>query len=179
MAWEIAGREGLAGVSLREVAAAVGMRAPSLYSYFDSKNAMYDAMFAQGAREYLERQENVPVTGDALRDLQRHAHTFVGFCVENPQRYQLLFQRTIPGFEPSAASYAVAVEALEGVRRLLAAIGIEDPRAIDMLTAVGTGLAAQQIANDPGGTRWLRLVDEAMEMFLDHVSRNRTPGQRR
>jgi AcrR family transcriptional regulator len=30
------------------------MAAPSLYSYFGSKEAIYDAMFAQGYREFLE-----------------------------------------------------------------------------------------------------------------------------
>ena len=46
-AWEIARREGLAAVTLREVAERIGMRSPSLYSHFDSKNAIYDAMFAE------------------------------------------------------------------------------------------------------------------------------------
>ena len=46
-AWEIARRDGLSAVTLREVAASIGMRSPSLYSHFDSKNAIYDAMFAE------------------------------------------------------------------------------------------------------------------------------------
>jgi hypothetical protein len=29
------------------------------------------------------------------------------------------------------------------------------------------GLAAQQNANEPGGTRWVRLVDEITDMYLD------------
>ena len=53
---------------------------------------------------------------------------FVEFCTEDPVRYQLLFQRTIPGFEPSPESFAIAVAGLEGVRRRLAAVGITDPR---------------------------------------------------
>ncbi|TMK84168.1 MAG: helix-turn-helix transcriptional regulator, partial [Actinobacteria bacterium] len=47
-AWEVVRAEGLAALSLRDLAAKVGMRAPSLYSYFDSKHAIYDAMFLQG-----------------------------------------------------------------------------------------------------------------------------------
>ena len=47
-AWEHAERAGVAGISLRELAADVGMRAPSLYTYFPSKDAIYDAMFAEG-----------------------------------------------------------------------------------------------------------------------------------
>ena len=50
-AWDLARRDGLAAITLREVARQVGMRAPSLYTYFGSKNAMYDAMYAQAARD--------------------------------------------------------------------------------------------------------------------------------
>ena len=49
-------------------------------------------------------------------------------------------------------------------------MGFTDPAVLDLLTAIGTGLTDQQISNDPGGDRWIRLVDEAMEMFFAHVS---------
>jgi len=177
-AWELARAEGLAGLSLRDLARRVGMEAPSLYSYFDSKNAIYDAMYAQGASEYLHRQAAVPRTGDPLRDLKANMNMFVEFCTEDAVRYQLLFQRTIPGFEPSAESFAISVEGLEAVRAKLTSIGISDPEALDLLTAIGTGLTDQQISNDPGGDRWARLVDEAMEMFFTHMS-NRKKGRTR
>src|SRR5205823_13133925 len=99
-AWELVRAEGLAALSLRDLGRRVGMQAPSLYSYFDSKHAIYDAMFAQGAQEFLERERAVHTIGDALRYLQAGVRMFVGFCTEDPVRYQLLFQRTIPGFEP-------------------------------------------------------------------------------
>lgn len=165
--------EGLAGLSLRDLAQEVGMRAPSLYSYFNSKYAIYDAMFAQGAHEYLEGQAIVAVSGEPLPDLKAGLHFFIGFCTEDPSRYQLLFQRTIPGFEPSAEAFAIAVEGLEGMRERLERIGITDPRALDLLTAIGTGLTDQQISNDPGGDRWIRLIDEAAEMFFAHHTKSR------
>lgn len=151
----------------------MGMRAPSLYSYFPSKHAIYDAMFADAARAFLASQSAYPMSGDALTGLTESLRGFVEFCTEDPTRYQLLFQRTIPGFEPSADSYALAVEALTAARDRLAAAGITDPQALDLATAVATGLADQQIANDPGGDRWLRLVDEAAEMFYAHHARRK------
>jgi hypothetical protein len=33
-----------------------------------------------------------------------------------------------------------------------------------------TGITDQQISNDPGGDRWLSLLDEALEMLLDHLA---------
>ncbi|GAA3443424.1 TetR/AcrR family transcriptional regulator [Planomonospora venezuelensis] len=175
-AWETARAEGLAGLTLRDVARRVGMQPPSLYSYFASKDAVYDAMFAQGCREFLEGQARTALTGDALADLKAVARYFIGFCTENPTRYQLLFQRTVPGFEPSAESFAVSEEGLKALRGMLAGIGVTDPEALDLLTALGTGLADQQISNDPGGDRWIRLIDEAMEMYFAHISKRMKAG---
>ena len=155
------------------------MQAPSLYSYFESKNAIFDAMYAQGCRAFVEREEQLVATGDRLAGLQAHMRFFVEFCTEDPVRYQLLFQRTIPGFEPSPESYAYAVEGLEVVRQQMADHGITDPKALDLLTAIGNGLADQQISNDPGGDRWSRLVDEAMEMLFDHMSKRGTKSKGR
>lgn len=172
-AWRFARSHGLAAMSLRDIAGDIGMRPQSLYSYFTSKNDMYDAMFAQAARQFADGQSRWHLTGDALHDLQTIGRYFMRFCLEDPPRYQLLFQRTIPGFEPSSDSFAISVESLEGVRKHLASLGIDEPRDIDLFTAIGTGLTDQQISNDPGGDRWSRLVDDAVEMFLDHVRRRR------
>ena len=54
-AWQVAREQGLAGLSLRDVAARVGMRPPSLYWYFAAKHGIYDAMFAAGNRQLLDR----------------------------------------------------------------------------------------------------------------------------
>jgi AcrR family transcriptional regulator len=170
-AWDLVRAEGLASLNLRDLASRVGMQAPSLYSYFDSKHAIYDAMFAQGAQQFLDRERAVEETDDTLRDMQAGARMFVEFCTEDPVRYQLMFQRFIPGFEPSPESYAISVEGLQIVRERLARGGLTDPRALDLFTAVTSGLVNQQISNEPGGDRWVRLVDEAIEMCLEHVSR--------
>lgn len=170
-AWEIARAEGLAAVSLRDIAARVGMRPPSLYSYFASKHAIFDAMFAQGCREFVEAEPWREMNGDPRHDLGRVLRYFVGFCAADPARYQLLFQRTIPGFEPSPESFAISQESLDRIAGHFARAGLDDPRSIDLFTALGTGLADQQISNDPGGDRWIRLIDDAVDMFYDYATR--------
>jgi AcrR family transcriptional regulator len=171
-AWALAREHGLAGVSLRDLAQRVGMRAPSLYSYFESKSAIYDAMFAAGNAELLARIRHLPADADPLVRLRAGAHLFVRFCVEDPIRYQLLFQRTIPGFEPSPETYAGAMAVLQALRDALAEVGITEPAAVDLFTAITTGLVSQQLSNEPGGDRWVRLVPEAVEMFWNHQRRN-------
>lgn len=165
-AWELARVEGLLAITMRDLGALVGMRAQSLYAYFPSKHAIYDAMFAAGNREILGRLQVIEET-DPVQSLRAHARAFVQFCVEDPVRYQLLFQRTIPGFEPSPESYASAVEGLVLTRAAVAGCGVTGARAFDVWTALIGGLAAQQNANEPGGRRWVRLIDESTDMYLE------------
>lgn len=165
-AWELVREEGLAGLSLRDLAGRAGITTPTVYAYFDSKNAIYDAMFGQAATEFAERMAQ-PYDSDQPRDvLVAGVRRFFEFCVSDTVRYQLLFQRTLPGFEPSPKSYAPAVRALAGTREALALNGVFEARHLDMWTALFTGLVDQQVSNDPGGTRWTRLIEESIAMFL-------------
>jgi AcrR family transcriptional regulator len=177
-AWDIARDKGLAGLTLRDVAVQVGMRAPSLYSYFASKNAIYDAMFGQAWSDYLGVVNALePTLSRSSRvALKQIAHSFFDFAVADLARHQLMNQRTIPGFTPSPESYAPAVEVLDRARAQLAKLGITRGETFDLFTALVGGLIDAQQANDPGGDRWARLVDQAVDMFADYAG---LPGSRR
>ena len=172
-AWDVVRSDGLAGLSLRELANRAGITTPTVYAYFPSKNAIYDAMFYQAATQFAGRMSEPFDTEDPPAILAGGVRRFLEFCTSDSARYQLLFQRTIPGFEPSPASFAPAVRALELVRERLALNGIGDPRHVDMWTALTTGLVDQQISNDPGGDRWACLIDDFVAMFLAYC---RTDG---
>src|SRR3954465_4047026 len=77
-AWRLAHQDGLAALSLRDLADAVGLRQPSLYVYFDSKLALYDAMFADGYRQLLEYIGGHRYGDDPRRALSR----LVADCVQ-------------------------------------------------------------------------------------------------
>jgi len=170
-AWAVAREQGLAQLTLREVAARVGMRAPSLYTHFASKHAIYDAMFADAWTQYLEVDE--AAGADELvgaRAVLRHsARTFFDFAVADLARHQLMNQRTIPGFEPSAEAYGPAVAVLDRFRSQLAGFGITNEEDVALATAIIGGLVDQQLANDPGGDRWSRLVDRVVDMLADNL----------
>ncbi|HEX6147710.1 MAG TPA: TetR/AcrR family transcriptional regulator [Acidimicrobiia bacterium] len=171
-AWDVVREEGLGGLTMRDLAARVGMRAPSLYSYFASKNDIYDAMFRQGY-EQMEASMRPFLDLDELdRETFRAAsRVFFDFCTEDPDRYQLLFQRTLPGFEPSPESFSLAEALMAKLQAALTELGATEPSDVDMWTAISSGLTSQQIANDPGGDRWSRLLDEAIDMFFAHIDR--------
>jgi AcrR family transcriptional regulator len=170
-AWALARQDGVAAISLRDLAQMVGMRAPSLYTYFPSKHALYDAMFADAARQLtatVARRRMGATPGESLRN---RARCFIDFCTTDSTRYQLLFQRPIPDFEPTPASLAITLGVLAGTRADLEAAGIHGEQAVDMYRAVISGLVTQQVSNEPGGDRWTRLLDEAVDMFLAHYAR--------
>lgn len=169
-AWELGRERGIGGWTMRDLGARVGMRAQSIYVYFASKHALLDAMFAAGFAELLRRINALQVDDDPGVYLRRRTHEFIAFATEDLPRYELLFQRTVPGFEPSADSYAVAANGMALTRAALAACSLHQDQHVDLYTSVCAGLAAQQNSNEPGGERWTRLIDDAIDMYLAHVT---------
>jgi len=168
-AWKLAREHGIAALSLRALAQEVGMRQPSLYEYFDSKHALYDAMFAEGNRQLLARLDRVKLPTDPGAAVKTMLRTFVDFALEDPARCELLFERHIPGFTPTDASYAVAGEAMDRVVAVMRAAGVTEQGDIDCLVAMTAGLMQAQLANDPGGNRWVRHLDRMTDLQLDHI----------
>lgn len=175
-AWEVAHERGLAELTMREVAARVGMRAPSLYVHFDSKHAIYDAMYGGAWQAYLDLVDRVELPAHPRAALRVIARTFVDFATADLPRHQLMNLSTIPGFTPSAESYAVAVAVYDRFVAWAADAGLRpSPADLDLFTALVSGIVAQQWANDPGGTRWTDLVDRAMDMYADHLDLPKEP----
>ncbi|MEZ5382541.1 MAG: TetR/AcrR family transcriptional regulator [Microthrixaceae bacterium] len=170
-AWVLSRSHGLTGWSMRQLADAVGVKAPTLYAYFSAKDAIYDVMFQQS-------YEDPASSGNAEQFLAIHgvreafklaAQEFFVFCTEDLSRYQLMFQRTIPGFEPSEQAYAASIRSYERFAAQMAAIGITESGHLDLWTAIISGLTSQQLSNDPGGDRWQSLVGSAVDLFCDYV----------
>src|SRR3954451_11553798 len=118
-AWTLVHADGLAALSLRELARRAGITTPTVYAYFESKNAIYDALFAQAAQAFADSKAEPVDAADAHHTLVVDLERFVAFCTSDVARYQLLFQRPVPGFTPSSTAYAPAVRALEITRARL------------------------------------------------------------
>jgi AcrR family transcriptional regulator len=169
-AWELVRAEGFSALSLRELAGRVGMRAPSLYTYFGSKDELLDAMYAQGMQQFAEQLGRARLGRTPRASLRNRARVFTSAAVEDPVRYQLLFQRPIPGFVPSVESLAIALAGLAETRAVAEAAGLADQRAFDLFMATTRGLVEMQLANEPDGDRWVRLVDEAVNLLTAHYA---------
>jgi AcrR family transcriptional regulator len=175
--------EGVAALSLSAVARRLGLQPPSLYQYFPSKMAIYDALFQRGAELVLAVQRDAVAAASAEDDVLEVGTTaFCRWCLEHPVYSQLLFWRTIPGFEPSPQAFAPAREALEDARQQLQAAadaGRLHPDAaseegIALYTSLTAGLLSQQIANEPDVPfeqgRFSRLLPVVLEMFYQRYA---------
>lgn len=174
-AWDIARRDGLAAVTLREVAARVGMRSPSLYSHFESKNAIYDAMFEQAWTEFATTLNALRLPVATRPALLAGAQSFFDFACADLARYQLMNHRTIPDFLPSDRAYAASLATYQWMRTEFERRGITDQADLDLWTALLGGFVDQQQANDPDGDRWRRQLPRLVDMYCDEVG---IPGPR-
>jgi AcrR family transcriptional regulator len=165
VAVEVMTEQGVGGLSLGEVARRMGMRTPSLYVYFDSKNAVYDAVFARGWRSVYDTTAARHADSDAL--VRRHAdlepyllevsRTFVRWTIENPVQAQLMMWRPVPGWEPSPEAYASAVDTLEGATGMFARLrdggwlraDVPLDEMVQTWTVITTGVMTRQLANAP------------------------------
>jgi len=162
---DIMGTQGVAGLSLGDLARRIGVRTPSLYTYFDSKNALYDELFRRGwqechdqVRAHSERLGAITPLTDVIGRLQALQATFVRWALNHPALSQLMFLRPVPAWEPSPAAYEAAVQFLRLLVDEINAYrdhGLLRPDAdpdevVINLTTIGTGVIASQLANEPG-----------------------------
>jgi AcrR family transcriptional regulator len=180
-AWAVARDKGLSSLTLKDVAERVGMQAPSLYSHFASKNAIYDAMFGQAWSEYDEldaAHDDDEFDGPRAEVLAKTLQ-FFDFAAADLARYQLMNQRTVPGFEPSPEAFAPSIRVVERDLARLAGLGITDRGDVEILFSIIGGLVDQQLANDPGGDSRRKLLERAVQMWADGVGLPPAPRKRK
>lgn len=170
-AWELAERDGVAMLSLHALANAVGMRQPSLYEYFDSKHALYDAMFADGNRQLLAHFDAVKLPREPRAALKACLAALAEFALARPARYELMFLRHLPGFAPSPESFAIAEAVLGRLVGLMANAGVTRQADVDCVVAVTAGLIDAQLSNEPTTNRWIRHLNRLVDLVLDDALR--------
>jgi len=175
-AWDAAHETSIAGLTLRDIAARVGMQQPSLYSHFASKQAIYDAMFQQAWQACLDHArasiEGLPAEPRAR--LIAIAEHYFDFAVADLPRHQLMDVNAVPDFRPSPEARAPAVQVYQVMLGQLRDLGITAQEDADVYTALIGGLVSQQLANDPRGQRWRRLIPRVINMFADDLGLEKT-----
>ncbi len=113
--------EGVNGLSLAEVARRLGVQPPSLYKYFPSLMAIYDAIFRRGQLDNLaELRQGMAGAEPGLPALIAGLEASGRWLLANRAVAELLFWRPVPSFHPSEEAFAPSVEMVELQRRALA-----------------------------------------------------------
>jgi AcrR family transcriptional regulator len=125
--------------STRELYEAAGVAPPTLYHHFGTKGGLLEAVVEEAFSSYLERKRGVPLTGDLLIDFAAGWDMHIGFGVDNPVLYALMYGRA-EGRRCRAAQAAEA-ELRRGLQQLAGAgllrIGVDEAMAVTTAMAIG------------------------------------------
>lgn len=168
--------DGVAALSMQELARRLEMRAPSLYNYFSGLMDIYDALFRLGFTLWEAHikayTQNAPNWQEEIR-LAMEA--YMSFAMQNPELYQLCFERPVPGFVPSEESLRLSLSNLQSGYNRIAALyhnlntDLPPEQATDLIIAMMHGLTALHMANEPhlplGQGRFGSLIPAASSLF--------------
>ena len=168
--------EGVAALSMQELARRMDMRAPSLYNYFSGKMEIYDTLFRLGFKLWGEIVEKAAQESTGFRDeMNRIIEGYMTFALDNPELYQLCFERPVPGFVPSQESLEVSFGILNYSRGRVEQFmhelntSLTSEQVINLVIAVSHGLTAMHLANEPhlpvGQGRFGSLIPAARSML--------------
>jgi AcrR family transcriptional regulator len=153
---EIMRMDGVAALSMQELARRLDMRAPSLYHYFSSKMDIYDALFRLGFSLFGEQIANTLESAQTWQEeLSRTTEIYMQFALQNPELYQLCFERPVPGFVPSNESMQISAHLLQqGYQRVAQLLPMMDTeltqqQVVDLMIAIMHGITALHLANEP------------------------------
>lgn len=163
-------------VTLRGIAKAVGVAAPSLYAHFDDRDALLLAMLERSFNELIAIRDEAEKQaaaegGGAWERLRAASLATVRFGLRRPGHYKMLFEGgVIPTLrDPKAASFGRPIQArvIELLKEVLDAVperGQEDAERLSLLLWASThGVISLQI-NKPT-LHWpdaTKLVEELM-----------------
>ncbi|WP_178945525.1 TetR/AcrR family transcriptional regulator [Kocuria sp. TGY1127_2] len=93
-------------VSLRAVCDAAGVKMPTLYHFFGSKQGLIDAVIEHGFDLYLGGKASMEPSGDPIQDIRSGWDAHVDFGLANPGFYTLMYGTVSPGHSPAPQSRA-------------------------------------------------------------------------
>jgi AcrR family transcriptional regulator len=162
----IADRDGLAPVSLASVAAALGVRSPSLYSHIDGLEGLRQALRRRASLE-LGQRLGAAAKGqaDAVAALRAIGHAYRGFAREHPGLYASLLPAAKAADDPAGAAAAAA--AAEVVARALTDLGVPSDRHVDLIRTLRAILHGFVDLENGHGFGLSDPVDASFEAALD------------
>jgi AcrR family transcriptional regulator len=138
---------GPAGLSLRKLAASVGVSTMPVYTLFGDKQGLLAAMHREGFRRLGDALAAVPQTDDPMADVIALGVAYRQAALQSPHLYGLMFGRMAPDFSPADddraaadATYQPLVDAVARCQQAGLFAGDEPQRIALHLWAVSHGM---------------------------------------
>jgi len=144
------------------------MQAPTIYRFFEDKDALLDAVAEHVFATYITGKALVEDSADPVADLRAGWDTHVGFGLANAALFGLLTDPSRAAHSPASAAGLAVLRAR--VHRV-AAIGrlrVPERRAVELIHAAGTGAVLTLLATPPEH-RDLGLADAIYEAVLRSI----------
>lgn len=133
-------------ISLRAVCERVGVRMPTLYHFFGSKEGLLDAVVEHGFELYLSAKAAQESSGDPIQDLRDGWDAHVSFGLANPGFYTLMYGQVRPGdVRPATARPTQMLRRLAGVAEEQGRLAVSADQATAHILATNIGLTLRQI----------------------------------
>jgi AcrR family transcriptional regulator len=172
--------EGLEALSLRGVAARMGVTAPALYAHVDDKLDLMRKIGEDGFESLIRGFAPIS-SADPLEEIRQIARVYLRFARSNPQQFRVMFLFPAPvvgapapdSLLKSARAYAIATDAVS--RAIEAgALRPEDPQ-LAMLT-IWSAVHGVTMMLVSGGNFGRAVEDRLMESVVDNLLRGLAIG---
>ncbi len=188
---ELFEKEGYEAVTMRRIADKVEYTATALYSHFENKEALLQALSDRDALALGERFRQLRKIPNPVERIRRMGEAYMRFALEHPHEYRLLFMMPQPPLSPERSiirkgdpdqdAYALLVTTVdEAVAAGLLRSELRDPEQIAQVLWAGVhGFASLILTkeNDP----WIpwRHSDATARLMIDTLIRGLLPSEHR
>ena len=159
----IADADGLGEVTLARVAAALGVRAPSLYNHVDGRGGLLRLVALRGIRELGEQLRDAAVGKSGEEALVAAAHAYRAFAHAHPGLYAATVRAPATDDDERVEASARAVGVLLAV---LSAWGVQGDAATHRVRGIRAALHGFVTIEAEGGFGLPLDLDESFELLL-------------
>lgn len=112
--------DGPDSLTMRRIAAEAGCTTTVIYTMFGNREGLAEALYLEGFERFRRYLEAVPQRRSPYEHLTALGPAYRQACLSEPGYYSLMFERAIPGFEPSERARTLARAALNILDRVIA-----------------------------------------------------------
>ena len=166
--------EGPQALTVRRIAAEAGVSTMNVYSRFGSKDGVVEHLYVRGFELLAASQREAGVTGDPILDWKRTAQAYRRFALDHATMYGVMFERSVPDFEPSPEAVRAGLATLDHLaRRLERAMDAGVMRRMEPLHAAAVvwatchGVMSLELRHRISDTLdWAQVFDDACDALM-------------